>query len=358
MFFLSNSKVVTVGLTAFFLSACSAVEPVQQASVNVNLEIAKLFTQLPENCPTPDAFAIAPDGSLTLSCPNYADSAQPGVLLKLKPDGSHSLLGKVAGINNTGRAQPMGLAYAPDGSLFVVDNQGKNQGRILRLTFENDAIASTEVVAQGMSSPNGIRYHKGKLYVTQLRLPKFNTQFISSGIYYFNETDRQVSVANDGSSPNLIFTAQTKNLDRQFGLDGLIFDKEGHLYVTNLGDDEIYKLTLMPDGESVHKKEIYATVPKGTGPDGIAIDEQGNLYLAGFTSNQIVKVQTNGDVSVLAKYGDNDGSNGQIDQPADLIVYGNQLIISNFDLMAGKGIVNKEHGKPYTISSIDLKASE
>ena len=35
-----------------------------------NVLSAKLFTELPNYCPTPEAFDIAPDGSLTLSCPN------------------------------------------------------------------------------------------------------------------------------------------------------------------------------------------------------------------------------------------------------------------------------------------------
>lgn len=349
---LKNYKVV-VGCMAVLLSACSILNN-DHSTAKASLEPARLFSLLPDNCPTPDAFAIAPDNSLTLSCPNYADASKPGVLLRLARDGSVSLLGTISGPNNKGRAQPMGLAYAPDGSLFVVDNQGKNQGRILKITIMDGVIANTEVVAQGMSSPNGIRYYKGKLYVTQLRLPKFKTPVISSGIYYFNETDRNVHVASDGTSPNLIFSALTKNPDRQFGLDGLAFDKAGYLYVSNLGDDEIYKLTLTADGRSVSKTEVYANTPKGTGPDGIAIDEQGNLYLAGFTSNQIIKVDGKGRVSVIAQYADNDGSNGQIDQPADLIVYENQLIISNFDLMKGKGIVNKGHSKPYTISAIDL----
>ncbi|MCG8606532.1 hypothetical protein MJD09_16305, partial [bacterium] len=43
---------------------------------------AKLFATLPDYCPTPDAFAIAPDGTLTLSCPNFADTSKNGVLLK------------------------------------------------------------------------------------------------------------------------------------------------------------------------------------------------------------------------------------------------------------------------------------
>lgn len=353
MKFLSTPQLVISSFAVCSLLACSSIN-LQQTVNESNLQPAQLFSSLPDNCPTPDAFAIAPDGSLTLSCPNYADGNKPGVLLRLAKDGSPSLLGVVPGLTPERRAQPMGLAYAPDGALFVVDNQGKNQGRILRLTFSDDAIASTEVVAQGMSSPNGIRYHDGKLYITQLRLPKFNTKSITSGLYYFNESDRNVEVASDGSSPNLLFSVQTENPDRQFGLDGLVFDKQGRLYVGNLGDGQIYQLTLSRDGRTVIESELYATTPKGSGPDGITIDKAGNLYLAGFTNNTIIKIDKHRQVSVIASYPDNDGSNGQIDQPADLIAHDGKLFISNFDLMGGKGIVNQGHSKPYTISVIDL----
>jgi len=99
---------------------------------------------------------------------------------------------------------------------------------------------------------------------------------------------------------------------------------------------------------------IYAQAPNTAGIDGMSIDQAGNLYLAGFSQNQILKVDTQGTVSVIADYPDNDGSNGQLDQPADLIVYDNKLIISNFDLMITEGMLNTKHSKPYTLSVINL----
>ncbi len=320
-----------------------------------SLFTSKLFSNLPDSCPTPDAFAIAPDGALTLSCPNFANQngSKPGTLLRLSPEGEVSSVGVLLDSNNQNNIRPMGLAYAPDGSLFIADNQGKNKGRLLRVTFVDGQIDKTEVVAKGMSSPNGLRYYDGALYLTQLQLPKVKGPHISSGIYRFNENDRNINVSSDGSSPNLIFLDQTQNVDRKFGLDGLVFDSKGALYATNLGDGIVYKLTLNLEGKVV-AREIYATVHNSIGPDGMAIDSEGNLYLAGFITNQVIKIDTKRNVSVLAKYPDNDGSNGQLDQPADLIVYQEKLIISNFDLMKGKGITNKGHSKPYTISYIEL----
>ncbi|MGA9652238.1 SMP-30/gluconolactonase/LRE family protein, partial [Pedobacter sp.] len=186
-----------------------------------------------------------------------------------------------------------------------------------------------------------------------LRLPKAGTEKISSGIYRFNEHDRNIKVEGDLSSSNLIFSTQTQNPERQYGLDGLVFDSKGYLYVGDFGDAIIYQLQLNPDG-TLARSKFFAQLPKSVGIDGLAIDKQDNLYLAGFLRNQIYKVSASAEINLVAEYPDNDGSNGAIDQPADVIVWGEKLLISNFDLMKGVGIVNSAHSKPYTISYIDL----
>ncbi|QQY83975.1 SMP-30/gluconolactonase/LRE family protein [Tamlana sp. s12] len=318
-----------------------------------NLLTAKLFADLPDSCPTPDALDIAPDGSLTLSCPNYADRKKPGILMRITEDGQVEKLVEVPVLAASGMSRPMGIAYDDDGGLYVCDNQ-TNKGRLLKLTFKENKLNSTEVVAQGFNSINGIRYHKGYVYVTQTALPKLKKDKVVGGVYRFNISDRNIQVNNDKSDANLIYTSETQNKDRQVGLDGLVFNKQGDLFVGNLGDATIYKLVLNDEGQ-VQKESVYAKLPLNSAPDGINIDAKGNLYVAGFAQNQIFKIDTNKQVELLAQYPDNDGTDGGLDQPADLIVYNGKLIISNFDLMVAKGMLNSKHGKPYTLSSIDLK---
>lgn len=323
---------------------------ITSAFAEVNLQTAKLLANLPDSCPTPDAFATAPDGSLTLSCPNWAGKNRRGMLLSIDSNGQISEIGSIA--TEHGYAFPMGLAYGDQGELYVANNAGEGKGSILRLVLENTKIANVEVVAKGMSSPNGIRYHQGELYMTQLRLPKANTSTISSGLYRFKSSDRNVYVSSNLKSPHLIFSEQTDNLDRQFGLDGLIFDSEGRLYVSDFGDGQIFQLTFQDD--KTVSASTFATLPTTTGIDGLAIDSQDNLYAAGFLQNQIWKIGQDKKTQLIADYPDNNGSNGQIDQPADVWVWQDKLVISNFDLMSGDGIENSGHGKPYTISYIDL----
>ncbi|MDO6761212.1 SMP-30/gluconolactonase/LRE family protein [Tamlana sp. 2_MG-2023] len=314
---------------------------------------AKLFTELPDSCPTPDAFDVAPDGSLTLSCPNYADKTKPGVLMRISKDGTVTKLVETPVLAASGMSKPMGIAYDDEGVLYVCDNQ-TNKGRILRMTFNGNKLMSTEIVAYGFYSINGIRYHKGHVYITQTNLPKLKTDKVVGAVYRFKTTDRDIKVNNDTKDTNLIYTSTTQNTNRQVGLDGLVFNKKGDLFVGNLGDATIYKLTLNADGK-VENESVYVKLPINSAPDGINIDAEGNLYVAGFSQNQIFKIDTNQNVKLLAQYPDNNGADGGLDQPADVIVYNGKLIISNFDLMVAKGMKNSKHGKPYTISFIDLK---
>lgn len=338
--------------TIIFLTVgCSSLNKTPKRSNVSALMQAKLFADLPDNCVTPDAFDVSPRGQLTLSCPNYARSMS-GTLVNV------SDLGEVTEIeflsSELRPVRPMGIAYAPDGSLFIADNVGNDQGRLIRVFFDkNGVISQSEIVAEGLTSPNGVRYHNGYIYLTQPQLPKAKSKHMLSGIYRFKITDRNIQIPSDGSSNHVLFIAKTKNPTRQLGLDGLVFDKEGSLYASNLGDAIIYKLRFNADGE-ISQVINFAQLPKNIGPDGINIDGTGNFYVAGFLTNEIYMVDTIGNVKLIAKYPDNSGANGGIDQPADLIVYKNKLIISNFDLMSGQGIVNKGHSKPYTLSYIEL----
>lgn len=316
------------------------------------LDKTKLYVSLPDYCPTPDNMAVAPNGTLTLTCPNYA-GGQPGVIVSISKDRKVQKLAKLPGRTPDLVGRPKGLDYAKDGSLFVCNAQGKGEGQILSLTFKNGALASTQVVATGID-PNGLKCSNGYVYATQTNLPKLDGTGVVGGVYRFKTTDRDVVVTGDVNDPYLFFTAETTNPERQVGLDGLTFDREGNLYVGEFGDATIYKLTPNEESELVGR-EVYVQLPENTGVDGMVMDDDGNLFVVGFSLNQLLKVDINKEVTVIAAYPDNDGANGELDQPVDLVFFDGKLLIANFDLMSAPGMVNTAHGKPYTISYIDVE---
>jgi len=312
----------------------------------------KLFISLPEYCPVPDNLAVAPDGTLTLTCPNFKGEKQ-GVIVNITADKEVTKLAQLPGREEGLVGKPMGLDYAPDGSLFVCNSQGKGKGQVLRLTFKDGVLDSTQIVATGIK-PNGLKYNNGFVYVTQPRIPKLSGKSVVGGVFRFKASDRNVVVSGQKNDPYLIFTAETTNPQRKVGLDGLTFDKEGNLYVGEFGDATIYKLTIDDKG-NVTNDEVYVQLPQNTGVDGMIMDKNNNLYVVGFSLNQLIKVDANKKFKILAEYPDNDGSNGELDQPVDLCFFNGKLLISNFDSMSAPGMVNQSHSKPYTISYIDLK---
>ncbi len=331
-------------------------------SASTPLTTPKLFKTLPSICPTPDGLAMDAAGNIIFACPNYGDMTQPAVFMKIAPDNTLSLFAKCPVLAKTGRACPMGVDFGPDGGLYVSDNQpwpgteaGKDEGRILKLNFKDGNLVSHEVVAHGMSHPNGIKYHDGYLYVTQSMLPKFKTKQLTSAVYRFKASERDVRVNNDATDKNLLVTFKTLNMDCQYGLDGLVFDSKGNFFVGNFGDGTLHKITFDKDG-NIASNTLFAKGDNMRTTDGICIDKADNIYVADFSENRICKVSPDGKIVVVAQSADCDGSKGGLDQPGEPIVRGNELIVSNFDMVTGPDKVNTGHDAPYTLSVIDMNA--
>ena len=88
--------------------------------------------------------------------------------------------------------------------------------------------------------------------------------------------------------------------------------------------------------------------------DGICIDADDNIYVADFSNNAICIITPEAEVRVLAKSPDCDGSNGGLDQPGEPIVRGDQLIVSNFDMVTGEDKLNSGHDDVQNLSVIPL----
>jgi sugar lactone lactonase YvrE len=343
---------------------------------------ASLFVELPSYCPTPDAMAIAPNGDLVVTCPNFADQQQKAWIIRIDRDRNVHPWVEVPPMALTGVACPMGLAFGPDGDVYLVDNQGwmgtpqgQFQGRILRLRIRNGRVERLTEIATGMEHPNGIRYRNGHLYVTQSLMTKVEdpSGLLVSGVYRFRANDANIRVSNTREDANLIATFVTENRHCQYGVDGLDFDSKGRLFVGNFGDGTLHKLAFDADGNVVSNTVFartnfdYALDPEEPGflkkatrtrmrtVDGIVIDGNDNIYVADFSNNAVAKVTPDGRITVLAQNGDTDGRNGELNQPAEPIVWSGKLIVTNLNLVTGPDKVNTAHTKPFTISELKLQ---
>lgn len=347
------------GLCLLLLTGCNSAD-----RANKKLQASTLFIELPEYCPTPDGMAIAPDGDLILACPNFADQTKPACLMRITPDKRISKWIDVPVLPETGVACPMGIAFNEKGDLYVCDNQGwtgseqgRGKGRLLKLIFDaRGELQETVTVACNMEHPNGVRVHRGKVYVTQSSLSAIPSEKLVSGVYCFNEDDRDVEITNTLEDKNLLATVVTRNPQVQYGLDGIVFDKVGNLYVGNFGDGAIHKITLNKKGEVLSNAVWAQDSTQLTTTDGICMDEKGNMYVADFSVNAIARITPDGQITRIAQSPDCDGSNGGLDQPGEPIVWNGKLIVSCFDIVTGPDKVNTGHDKPYTLAQLELES--
>ena len=324
---------------------------------------SKLFAVLPDYVATPDGMAIDAEGNLILACPNYADQTLPGCILKIDKDKNITKWFDGPVHEETGLASPMGIAFGPDGDLYICDNQGWpgrpeliRKGRILRVRLDGDKIVKTTVVAKNMEHPNGMRIRDGYVYVTQstLELVKHPSGKLVSCVYRFRLDDENIDITNTLEDKNILTTFITQNPDDQYGVDGIEFDREGNLLVGNFGDGAVYKVTFNDD-LSVKSNEIWAQDKENLeSTDGMIMDDEGNLYIADFCVNAIVKILPDGTVTKLAQNGDTDGLDGGLDQPGEPIIWNGRLVVSCFDCVTNDIVVNTAHEAPATLAEIEL----
>lgn len=258
----------------------------------------------------------------------------------------------------------MGLAFGPDWDLYIVDNQGwsgderlKFRGRILRVRMNGDQIEKVTVVADGMEHPNGIRIKGEYLYVTQSTMVKEKTESgeLLSCVYRFHLDDENIHVTNTLSDKNIFATWLTHNPNDQYGVDGIVFDHEGNLYIGNFGDGEIFKISFNEDG-SIRENTLFAKDPENLrSTDGMTIDEFGNIYVADFVVNAIARIDKEGHVKRIAQSPDTDGFHGELDQPGEPCVWNGRIAISCFDCVVGDDKVNTAHELPATMSLLDIE---
>jgi len=322
----------------------------------------KLFAVLPDYVTTPDGMAIDAEGNLILACPNYAGGA-PGCIVKIDKERNIRKWFDVPINPETGIAAPMGIAFGPDGDLYICDNQGWSgsselmyKGRILRVKIQGDTVIKTTVVANHMEHPNGMRIRDGYVYVTQSCLTKVEDPSgkLVSCVYRFGLEDEGIEITNTLEDANILVTYLTENPICQYGVDGIEFDKNGDLLVGNFGDGAVWRTTFHED-LSVKETKLWAKDPtqlKST--DGMIMTEDGNLYIADFSANAVACVSPDGTVRRIAQSPDCDGLDGGLDQPGEPIYWNGRLVLSCFDMVTDDDKVNTAHELPATMSELNL----
>lgn len=353
----NTTTIITGLLIAALVAGCAT-------STGTAAPQAKLLVALPDYCNTPDGMALMKDNSIIVSVPNFNDETKPPLLMRITPANQVEKFyefptpypGLAKGVDRIG---PMGIVAAPSGNLYLADMaymKDKNQkSRLWKIVVKAGKVEKMVLVASGFNVANGLAIHNGSVYVTESVLEE-ESQPLTSAVLRFKLEEENVQLKTPlKSDPHIIATFKSQNNDWRFGADGIVFDSKGNLFVGLFGDGVMHKLTFDADGK-VKSNEVFAKAPgKLINCDGMQRDAADNLYVADSAANAIQIIRPNGTVETLWQNEDvTDKLTGQLDQPCEALVRGNEIIVSNMDWPFPK-FKNSKHQMPATISIIKLK---
>ncbi|UOQ95944.1 hypothetical protein MUN81_11790 [Hymenobacter sp. 5317J-9] len=324
----------------------------------------KLLFTLDDAHNTPDGLALAPNGHLILSVPNLADNSQPASLMEIVNDSLRPFATNLPVEPTTKKAAPMDLAFGPDGNLYYAENQYENskdfKSRLMKVQIQHGKPGAITTVVDNFALANAVVWKGNTIYVTdsQWDMPENDK---GSAVLRFTLAELNKGVVHlkpKTKDPHVLatFSTNVNETGVDNGADGLDYDSKGNFYTGSFGDGRLYKMTLAADG-SLAKQEILTLKGKQIPcVDGLIIDRTTDkMYLCNSRENaiEVVDLRNGNAVTTLAQNGDTDGSGGLLDQPAEVLLKGKRLYISDFD-KPEKKFVNSKSDAPHTMSVIDL----
>ena len=325
----------------------------------------KLLFTLDDAHNTPDGLALAPNGHLILSVPNLADNSQPAALMEIDGSTIRSFAPNLPVEPTTKKAAPMDLAFGPDGNLYYAENQYENskdfKSRLMKVTMKNDKPGAITTAVDNFALANGVVWKGNTLYVTdsQWDLPDndkgsailtFSLAELDKGTVHLKPKTRDSHVL-------AMFTTTVNATGVDNGADGLDYDSKGNFYTGSFGDGKIYKVSLNPDGSFARQETLTLSGKQLPCVDGLVIDRATDkMYICNSRENaiEIVDLRNGNKVITLAQNPDTDGTGGKLDQPAEVLLKGKRLYISDFDHPV-KHFANTKSDAPHTMSVIDLQ---
>lgn len=379
---IENYLFAVILMATYACQSASSTQPETTSSSEVvtkdQSHESKLWLKLPPDYNTPDGMAMGEDGNLILSVPNFNNRylLDSGIIQKpstefmalitqdnqlshwydFKPEDKHP---------ETGHVGPMDCAFGPDGNLYVADMQvfynKDHKSRLLRINVVDGKPESADVVVEGFNASNGMQWEGDHLFVTESVLEAGENSLIS-GVYSFSlnelqgNTPLKLKPYIQGNGDGHLVETFTSDNHMGFGADGITFDDAGYMYTTVIEKGQIYRSQLDANHKAV-ETNLFAESSHLKGPDGLIFSKEHNaFFVADFLNNAVHQIDRNGKVTILQQNGDTDGSDGTLDQPAEVILRGNELIIVNMDMAwATPNLsVNTKVDSEFNLSKIDI----
>lgn len=329
----------------------------------------RLFKRFGEHVNVPDGLAQDRAGNIYLAAPNFANRSYPGVIMRMsRKSGEWSVFTPALLHPETGRGAPMGMEHDDAGNLYYCDNQyffdKGYKSRIIRVVVDKSGEPQRmEPVVENIKMANAIRIRGDAIYFTDTFFDLEGRN--QGGVYrvpfsaFKNGVARLLPKELATTDPYCIgITATTPHHRGDIAAaDGLCFDSQGNIYTGNFGDGHLY--IMRNNGGLYDALETLVYDPRELPcVDGLSYDAaRDRVIIADSERNAILYWDIKGSkLGTLWMNDDSDGSDGLLDQPADTLIWGNKLIIANFDLSM-PGIKNKNSDSVHTLSVIELGKS-
>jgi sugar lactone lactonase YvrE len=249
------------------------------APLNLNPQIIVLA----ENFLEPDDLVLGPDGSI------YISDVTEGTIKQYTREGQLNVI-------LSGLSAPEGMAFLPDGSLVIAE-QGNN--RLIRYDFQSKTLLPfldlpnrtnnlgvDGIIFDGTNlivpdSPNGT--------VLEVSVDAKTVRQLASGLVRptgaWAEPDGNLLIADEyGNAVMRLHRDGTLEKIADFSIpDDVIEDPNGNIFVVTLGDNAVHVIT-------AQNKEDVILVNGLADPQGLIFDLDGNLIVTDSGHHQLLKV--------------------------------------------------------------------
>src|SRR5688572_4639057 len=275
-----------------------------------------------------------------------------------------TIVGLIPAPSATTQCSPSGLAFGPDGMLYVTETD-----RIYRFT-PNDATPPTATVfATGVPGTNGVAFDRnGELWTGdgttgQGRVWKIGTSGTVTEMFRVQPMANEVNasgVVNVGRDvrtlpPGTIaVTPTSRNASNTLGsqplvANGVAFDRAGNLFVADTARGAIWRVRVNKDGtiaspmgcdttftpNTLCLENIFVAHPVLEGADGIVLDVSGGIWVAANERNAINLVAANGRVFDVFRNPPDATTNlrntGALEFPTSPVLVGHRFCTANSD---------------------------
>jgi sugar lactone lactonase YvrE len=270
---------LTETFTPLPLPTSTIIPTATPVPLNLNPQIIVLA----ENFLEPDDLVLGPDGSI------YISDVTEGTIKQYTPQGQLNLI-------LSGLSAPEGMAFLPDGSLVIAE-QGNN--RLIRYDFQSKTILPfldlpnrtnnlgvDGIIFDGTNlivpdSPNGT--------VLEVSVDATTVRQLASGLIRptgaWAEPDGNLLIADEyGNAVFRLHPDGTLEKIADFSIpDDVIEDPNGNIFVVTLGDNAVHVIT-------AQNKEDVILVNGLADPQGLIFDLDGNLIVTDSGHHQLLKV--------------------------------------------------------------------